>query len=208
MRNSREVNLRCETLKNTGKSIKNIIHMGDIHIRLSERHDIYQKIFNKMYMELEEYKKSDPETIICICGDLLHVKDKLDADTIIFTLNFLKKISGIFPTIIIPGNHDCVENSEKIDTITAILEERNLENIYYLLHSGVYVYENIIFGVSSLKDGYILKKTELLNIIEKSDIELDHNIKDIKIIGLYHGIIQSASTKNITFSSKRENVLN
>ena len=208
MKKSREVKLKCEVIKNTGNSIKNIIQMGDIHIRLSERHDIYQKIFNIMYKELEEYKKKEPDTLICICGDLLHIKDKLDADTIIFTLNFLKKISGIFPTIIIPGNHDCIENSDKIDTITAILEDRNLKNIHYLLYSGVYVYENIIFGVSSIKDGYVLKKTELLNIIDKSDIELEHNLQDIKIVGLYHGMIQSSSTKNIIFSSKRENIVN
>ena len=98
-----KVDIKCNILNDSNIKITNIVHMADIHIRLSEQHDIYQKIFNRVYEDLTEYKKTNPNTIILICGDLLHVKDKLDANTTIFVWEFLKTLTSIFPTIIIPG---------------------------------------------------------------------------------------------------------
>ena len=194
------VEIKSHILNNSNNIITNIIHMADIHIRLSERHDIYQIIFNRLYEDLEEYKKLKPNTIILICGDLLHVKDKLDPDTTIFVWDFLKKLSSIFPTILIAGNHDCKQYSDKIDTITAILKDRPLSNIYYILNSGVYIYNNLIFGLSSIKDGYILTSDELNIILDN----INYNKQDIKKICLYHGQINVATTLNASYKPNKE----
>lgn len=201
----RVIDLKCEIIKSEGNVIENIIHMADVHIRLSERHDIYMKVFKKLFNDLEEYKKKNKNTIILICGDLLHVKDKLDADTIIMTWNFLKRLSEIFAVIIIPGNHDCIKESDRTDTITAILQDRPLGNIHYLLNSGVYIYENIIFGLSSIKDGYIMCEEKLDELLDHMEININHDIKNIKRISLYHGEIKSIK-KTIQYTNTNSKI--
>ena len=191
-----KVDIKYNILNESNITITNIIHMADIHIRLSEQHDIYQKIFNQVYEDLTEYKKTNPNTIILICGDLLHMKDKLDANTTLFVWEFLKTLTLIFPTILIPGNHDCIQYSDKIDTITAILKDRPLPNMYYLLYSGVYKYNNIIFGVSSIKDGYILDRSKLNEFIEIKE--------EMTTICLYHGGINVATTSSTKYKPKKE----
>jgi predicted MPP superfamily phosphohydrolase len=57
--------------------IKKIIHIGDIHIRLAERHAEYNKVFEEFYKQLNQIKISEPNTIVCLCGDLLEKKDNL-----------------------------------------------------------------------------------------------------------------------------------
>lgn len=183
--------------------IENIIQLADIHIYLSKRHDEYQEVFNKLYEKLENYKLTNPKTIIVICGDLMETKDKLDGNTVIFTLEFLKSLSKIFPLILIAGNHDCVKGSDKIDTITAIIKERKIQDFYYLLDTGIYIYKNIIFGLSSIKDKYILSNEMVLEVFEEEKIDLKYSDDKIKRIGLYHGQINNATTLNPEYVPKK-----
>jgi len=150
---NKKIELKSEIIMNNKKVIKRIVHTADIHIRLSSLHKEYEIIFNRLYESIKEIKE---EILIVICGDLLHTKNELDPDTIMFVLDFLKNLSKISPVIIIAGNHDCFEHSDKVDSITAILEERLLPDVHYLKESGIYIYNNIIFGVSSIKDKNIL----------------------------------------------------
>jgi len=174
-------------LKDNNKYITHIVHIADIHIRLSVRHDEYNEIFENFYIMLREHKLRAPNTIICLCGDLLHSKDELKPNTIIQTWNFIKTLSEIFPLIIITGNHDTIEmNENKIDSITAILKDRNYTDIYYLVDSGVYVYNNLIFGVSSIIDKYILHIDKVNELIMNTTFNYD-----MTKIGLYHGAIDS-----------------
>ena len=189
-----DIELKYEVINSDDKIITNIIHMADIHIRLSALHHEYQIVFNKLYDNLLELKKIEPNTLIVICGDLLHSKDELKPDTIVMAWNFLKNLADIFPVIIISGNHDMIQNNNnKIDSITSILKDRPIESIHYLLNSGVYIYNNIAFGVSSLMDNYVLSRDKLdeildLNNFKKSkNYENFKNFKNFKRIGLYHG---------------------
>lgn len=174
----RIIDLKCEIIKSEGNVIENIIHIDvDVHIRLSKSQEI---LFN----DLEEYKKKHKNTIILICGNLLHMKDKLDAET----SNFLKRLSEIF-AVIIPVNYDYIKESDRTDKKTEILQDRQLGNIHYLLNSGVYIYENIIFGLSSIKDGYIMYEEKIDELLDHMDININHDLKNIKKIPLYHGEI-------------------
>jgi DNA repair exonuclease SbcCD ATPase subunit len=176
-------------LKNDTNSISKIIHIADIHIRLSKLHDEYNFVFNNLYEQLNCIKLTNPDTIICLCGDLLHSKDELKPDTIIHTWNFIKNLSDIFPLIIITGNHDTIElNNNKVDSITSILKDRPINNTYYLLNSGVYIYNNIIFGVSSIIDKFIMN----LDTVHETLKNNNFIVQDNKFIGLYHGSVDGA----------------
>jgi len=188
----------CTKIIHTGRTIKKIIHIADIHIRLSSRHAEYEEVFEEFYNHLVYIKLKEKDCIVCLCGDLLESKDELKPNTIIHTWNFLKNISSIFPLILISGNHDRIEqNDNKIDSIQSIINERPIENIHYLKDSGVYIYENIIFGVSSIVDKYMLHIDKVNNLLENNYPDIYHLPNIIKI-GLYHGGVENA-TNNFNF---------
>ena len=181
--------------QDSNKIIKKIIHIADIHIRLSTRHVEYNEVFEEFYIELVKIKLSEPNCLVCLCGDLLESKDELKPDTIFHTWNFLKNISLIFPLIIISGNHDRIEqNDNKYDSIQAILDDRPISNIYYLQNTGVYVFNNVIFGVNSIVDKVDLHINKLNQIITDSypNIYNKYDLSQIKKICLYHGAVENA----------------
>lgn len=178
---------KVHVLKDSGITITHIIHIADVHIRLSVRHDEYNEVFKNFYEMLRKHVEIHPNSIICLCGDLLHSKDELKPNTIIQTWNFIRNMAEILPLIIITGNHDTIElNENKIDSITAILKDRNFNNIYYLVDSGAYIYNNLIFGVSSIIDKYILN----VNKVKELTTGMTFNY-DMINVGLYHGAIDS-----------------
>lgn len=185
---------KFQILENANRTINKIIHMADIHIQLNKFHDEYKLVFETLYNELNEFKLKEPNTIICICGDILDVKYVLNTDVIIMARQFIKSLSLIFPTFIIAGNHDMIENNiDKPDSISAILGDDHIPNIYNFKDSGVYVYNNIIFGVSSLVDHHILHIDELNKILDENNYIPSANTKKI---GLYHGYITGAIMNN------------
>jgi DNA repair exonuclease SbcCD nuclease subunit len=181
--------------------IKKIIHIADIHIRLSTRHAEYNKVFEEFYNELKIIVKYEPNCIVCLCGDLLESKDELKPDTILHTWNFLKNISQILPLIIISGNHDRIEqNDNKYDSIQAILDDRPITNIYYLQYTGVYIFNNIIFGINSIVDKLNLHIDQLNSIITENTTDIYNKYKqsEIKKVCLYHGAVENAKN-NFSF---------
>lgn len=159
-----------------GKTVRKIYHCSDIHIRLNSQHDQYRVVFSNFYKMLAE---SEPGVVVC-CGDILHNKNELSPECIVLVLDFLENLSKIMPTFIIAGNHDAVlSNVDKMDSLSGILDRRIISNLYYLKNSGVYRYNNVVFGVSSLLDSkFIYSDT------------IQRNPGDI-LVGLYHGSVGS-----------------
>lgn len=175
-------------LRHDDNVITNIIHIADIHIKRNTFLERYNIVFNHFYDELAQIKEKNPNTMVCLCGDLFDQKDDLKTYSFDHTVRFLKSVSNILPLVIISGNHDTIEyNNEKIDPIGTILNHLNLKNVYHLKDSGVYVYNNIIFGVSSIFDKYIMTCEELTKIYNDTVIDKRYNEEDVKKIGLYHG---------------------
>jgi len=168
--------------------VKKLIHIADIHIRTIQLHELYKKQFEKLIEEIKEHSaKWTSEGIrwdeirIVIAGDIAHQKINISNEQLLLTSWFLNQLSSYGKTIIIPGNHDFLENNtQRIDSITPIVELLDNKNITYLKDSGVYKDDNINWVVYSLYQHN-----------ERPDFKKEEGQFHI---GLFHGVIQGMST--------------
>lgn len=165
-----------ETLKkNDGKNIKYIYHTADLHIRPLDRHDEYAIVFQNLYDFLKDQNNLN-DSVFVICGDIFHARDRLLSETLILFNNFIEKITSIIDVICILGNHDTFTHMNRLDTLSGISDIKTFNNFYFLKASGIYVYKNLCFAVSSLLDNHFISSEFEIN---------DGYIK----IALYHGAI-------------------
>lgn len=154
----------------------NIFHLSDIHIRLTERREEYEKVFNRTYKKINKLKNE--RSLIVLTGDIVHSKNKLTPQCIDITYEFIKNLSNICHVVLILGNHDTnLKNKEEIDSLKVIV--RDIKNLSYLRESGFYKFENITFGVSSLLD-------------EENIIQADKCEENEYKIALFHGAVNGA----------------
>ena len=173
--------------------IKKIIHISDIHIPLFKRNDEYLEVFETLYQKIKNIKNDlkinenrNIPIITVITGDVLHSKSDLSPECIFNTRNFIKNLLKLLPVVIIPGNHDVnMNNNNRLDSITPILDDlSNNEQLYYLVHTGIYTLSNIVFSHASIYD---------YNIIPAEEITIkDNQVK----IALFHGRINGVETNN------------
>lgn len=163
--------------------IKRIIHLADLHIRTYQFHDLYRKQFSLLLEDLEKqvngFKFS--EIRVVIVGDIAHNKINISNEQMMLTSWFIKELADkIGKVIIIPGNHDFLENNkQRLDSITPIVEILNHNEIHYFKNSGVYDDENVKWVVYSLYEHN--KKPEYIK-------------EEGFYVGLFHGPIQGLST--------------
>lgn len=173
--------------KNKSCLYDKIYHISDIHIRNTEEYVcIYTHVFENLYKYLQTVKSE--KGLIVITGDILHNKNKLTTVCETICVDLFEKLSSIMTTIIISGNHDFNEKANTIeDSLSTILYKRDFDNLHYLKLSGVYRFNNILFGVSSLIDNKIIKASDIT----------EPGLK----IGLYHGAVSnSKNSKGFEFS--------
>ena len=117
-------------LNSTVKQFTHIVHIADIHIRLTKRHDEYQEMFEKLYKEIE---KTPQSTLIAVLGDLFHVKSDLSPECVQLASNFLRTLADLRPTILVAGNHDAtLNNKSRMDSLTPIVTPLKHNNLFYL----------------------------------------------------------------------------
>jgi DNA repair exonuclease SbcCD nuclease subunit len=168
--------------------VKKIVHIADIHIRTIQMHDLFKEQFETLIWEIREHnikwhsKGIKYEEIrIVVAGDIAHQKINISNEQLLLTSWFLKELSKYGKVVIIPGNHDFLENNtQRMDSITPVVQLLDDPTIQYYKDSGVYDDENIQWVVYSL---------------------YQHNtrpefIKDENklTVGLFHGPIQGLST--------------
>jgi DNA repair exonuclease SbcCD ATPase subunit/DNA repair exonuclease SbcCD nuclease subunit len=156
-----------------------IAHLADVHIRNIERHDEYQKVFQKIYDELKQIK---PDRIV-IVGDLFESFIEISNEAKIIAGEFLNNLSKIAKVIITRGNHDIrKKNTNRIDSIETIIKLINNPNINYYNQTDFYKDDNITWVVYDHVD----KTTDpwLNQTKDKNQI----------YIGLFHDPIQDCST--------------
>lgn len=167
---------------NIPKEIKYIIHVSDIHIRNVRRHTEYQEQFQRLY---DNIKKYNPEhTVIVISGDIAHAKTDMSPELVREISNLLNELSKLFFVIVFPGNHDAnLNNINRLDVLTPIIDNLKNERVLYIKESGVYLISGLYFNLMSVFDtsDRYLPKEELNKI-------------DGYKIGLYHGPVTNAKT--------------
>lgn len=171
---------KITTIKDNSKVIRNIYHLADIHIKDSEEYEKeYTEVFNKFFA----YLKNEPNkenSIVVICGDIMHNKCLFTHHSLEVFFNFMETITQYMDAIVIFGNHDGSVVQKK-DGIYPILSR--IKNVYYLMETGEYKYNNIVFGVSSLLDGKLMKHCDI-------------QTKDKISIALYHGMLSGVKLHN------------
>ena len=156
--------------------INKIVHFSDLHLRLFKDHDLYKQILTDALNQWTELK---PDRIV-FTGDLVHSKNQLTPELIEVCVWLLNECSKICKTILIFGNHDgLVNNNQRLDSITPIVESMKNENVVYYRDRGVYEDENVSWCVYSQFQGNV-----------PPDIQ---DAKGFKI-GLFHGPIQGLKT--------------
>lgn len=170
------------------KKIRKVVHLADIHIRTFKMHDEYREIFNTFLGQVKELTKTyDREEIrIVIAGDYVHQKITISNELLMLGTWFLRELSKIAPVVIIPGNHDLLENNkDRMDSITPMVELLPDLDITYYTKTGCYLDNNIVWCVYSIMTG-----SDRPNIEEA---KIDYG-NDKTYIGLFHGPLIGSTT--------------
>lgn len=161
--------------------IKKIYHIADVHIRNLKRHKEYREVFQNLYEYIKTTKTDD--SVIVLCGDIVHAKTDMTPEVIEMTQTFLKNLSDMLPTILIPGNHDAnLNNPHRLDALSPIVNALNHSNLHYLKDDGVWKMGGISFSHSSVFG-------DSKEIIPSEEVHGDYKI------ALYHAPVDKVKTE-------------
>ena len=170
-------------LKSDLKNVEKVYHLADIHIRNVKRHTEYSLVFENFYKQVkaDNYKNA----LIFIGGDIAHAKTEMSPELIHQISSFLRECSKLHPTLVIAGNHDCnLNNPDRLDVLSPIMDMMDDDNLFYLKHSGLYKIGDVGVGVFSILD-------DPENYVSGLDID-DEEIKTK--IAVYHGAVKRSMT--------------
>lgn len=175
--------------------IKCIIHIADVHIRNFARLEEYSEQLTKVVEKCEEIasKYDKDEVRIVISGDLVHSKNTISNELMVFASYFLRQLEQIATVIVIAGNHDLiVENQSRTDTMTALFDTADFKNCKFLdamldYKSGCAIDNNVVWCLYSIYEDFLRPTT-----IEATR-EANPNAR---FIGLFHGQIIGSTLNN------------
>lgn len=133
--------------------IKRIIHISDMHIRTIQLHDLYKRQFEIFLVDIEDKISglAPNEIRFVLTGDINHQKITISNEQLALTSWFLAELAKRGVVVILPGNHDFLENNiDRLDTITPLVELLDSPNIVYYKDKGVYEDEEVKWVVYSL----------------------------------------------------------
>ena len=141
--------------------VEKILHVADVHIRNYKRHKEYKQVFRKLYKAARSLPKN---SLIYVAGDIVHTKTDISPELVSMVSEFLNNLAKIRPTVIIAGNHDAnLNNPNRMDSLTPIVENLNNDNLHYLRDSGIYSFADVDFIVYDTSEGgmnkIVLKQT-------------------------------------------------
>ena len=161
------------------QKLKYIHHISDIQIRNLKRHREYEEVFERTYKEIAKNKDN---SVVYIGGDIAHSKTDMSPELVHQLSELFKNLADICPTIIIAGNHDCnLNNLNRLDVLTPIVNNLNHPDLHYLKDSGIYKCADVSFVVWDCWTD------------EKDFITSDQVDGDTKVV-LFHGTVDRAET--------------
>ena len=160
--------------------LKRIYHIADIHIRNVKRHKEFREVFYSMFDEIK--KRGTEDSIIYLAGDIAHAKLEMSPELLKEISWLLTECTKHCETILIAGNHDCnMNNSDRLDVLTPIVDALKLPNLHYLRDTQVYGIGDVDFAVFSIFDNK--------NNWPKADTLFAN-----KKIALFHGPVDNSQT--------------
>jgi DNA repair exonuclease SbcCD ATPase subunit len=160
--------------------LKTIYHIADVHIRNVQRHKEYRQVFEKMFEEIR--KRGTENSLIYLAGDIAHAKLELSPELVREISWLFTECSKHCETILITGNHDCnMNNSDRLDVLTPIVDALNLPNFTYLRDTQVHSIGGVDFGVFSIFD-------------TKENWPKANTMFGNKKIALFHGPVDNSMT--------------
>jgi DNA repair exonuclease SbcCD nuclease subunit len=177
--------------------IKTLIGFSDIHLRPLKRHEEYKVVFNTL---INEVKDERPDRIV-IAGDIFHSKLTISNESSLIVAKLLNALSKYSKIVIIPGNHDTVLESNRVDSITPIIEIMNNDHIVYYKESGCFEDKwdkDVVWCVWSCLEQQ--NAPDIKAYKASNDPQGDKHY-----IGLYHGVI-NGSTTDLGFTFTDEGV--
>lgn len=165
------------------KTIRNVIHISDIHIRKNDRVDEYKYVFNQLIMKLNELKINDNDSVIVVTGDIMEDKGELTGTSVSLLKELFLGLSSIATTVCIIGNHDIDLTKKDLDSISPVIGNAFTTKypVFVFLDDCIYEYNNILFGVTTMGAPNVTP-------CEKQDGKVT--------IGLYHGIVRGGKNDN------------
>jgi len=169
-----------EETKNGNDDITHVYHLADLHIRNLQRHTEYREVFKKF---LAQVKKDNIEnSIIYLAGDIAHAKTEMSPELVQEISWLLTECAKLKDTFLITGNHDCnLNNNNRLDVLTPIVENLNNPKVHYLRDTGVYPFKNLTFYVYSILD-------------HKDNWASGYDVKGENKICLFHGPVNKSTT--------------
>lgn len=173
------------------KNYKYIIHISDIQVRKMSRHTEYRIVFDRLYEKLSGIINDEnrDQFLIVITGDIFHQKIDISNEQQVLVKSLFSKLMEFAEVVVIAGNHDLlVNNPDRLDSITPIVDSLDNKRIHYLKESKCYGIGNITFANYSV-------------FAENSrPAELDEVVNNRKegehLIGLFHAIIDGSIGDN------------
>lgn len=163
-------------LRNDKNNIRYVIHISDIHVKKEyldiEEYKEYSIVFKNLINKLKSLKLNRNNSVCIITGDILD-KQTVDNDGANLLCYLYENLNKITDVISIIGNHEKDFNKT---LLRYIIKNVNSNYKSYLLeNSGSYVYNNIIFGYTGMKENEIFVPKR-----EKNKLN----------IALYHGQVK------------------
>lgn len=162
-------------------SVEKILHIADIHLRNWKRHKEFKEVFKKLFAAVDALPEN---SIVTVGGDIVHAKTDMSPELINMVSYLFNELASRRPTIVITGNHDTnLNNNNRLDALTPIVEANSHPNLFYLRNSGLYEIGDVAISVMSL-----LEEKEEYVTFDK--IPTDKNYKHT--IAMYHGTIANS----------------
>ncbi len=160
--------------------LKRIYHIADIHIRNIKRHKEFREVFYAMFDEIK--KRGTEDSIIYLAGDIAHAKLEMSPELVKEISWLLTECTKHCETIMIAGNHDCnMNNADRLDVLTPIVDALKLPNLTYLRDTQVYAIGDVDFAVFSIFDN-------------KDNWPKANTLFGNKKIALFHGPVDNSTT--------------
>lgn len=163
------------------EKLVNIYHVSDVHVRNYKRHQEYKTVFCTLYEELRN--RITENDIICLTGDIVHSKTDVSPELFHEVQDFLKNLCSIGKVLMIPGNHDTnLNNMNRMDALTPIVNAIHDDNLYYFKDSGILEIAGCRFYHWSVFD------------LPSKYPKVDKNSETTNI-ALYHGLVNNSTTE-------------